>query len=302
LSVLSATLSPSSQTITGVAGVPIASTNVLIATNFAGAVTYNIAPALPSGLALNTNTGVVSGTPSIAIPTTSYVITGTGASSGTATTSLTITLTSPPIITPSSQTRNATRGVAIAATSAYAASNFGGTVSYTISPSLPAGLSFSNSTGVVSGTPTAASAKTTYNVTAVGSTSGVATATIVLGVSALTPLSQTVTSTKGVAMTATATLSASNFEGSVSYSVSPSLPTGLSINAATGSISGTPFSGSARTTYTITATGSVSGTASVTVSLAATDMVPVSQSLALVPNQAMTPTSPFLPRDRKSVV
>lgn len=49
---------------------------------------------------------------------------------------------------------------------AWTASNFSGTPTYSISPTLPAGLSLNTANGTVSGTPTAASAQTSYTVTA----------------------------------------------------------------------------------------------------------------------------------------
>jgi len=59
-----------------------------------------------------------------------------------------------------------------------------GTVtSYSVSPALPAGLSISTSTGVISGTPTAVSASASYTVTATNGT-GSATATVTIEVAA----------------------------------------------------------------------------------------------------------------------
>ncbi len=55
-----------------------------------------------------------------------------------------------------------------------------------------------------------------------------------------------------------------------SYSVSPSLPAGLSLNTTTGVISGSPTSASAAATYTVTATN-VSGSATKAVSIAVTN-------------------------------
>lgn len=58
-----------------------------------------------------------------------------------------------------------------------------GTVTaYSVSPALPAGLSISTSTGVISGTPTAVSASATYTVTATNGT-GSTTATVTIEVS-----------------------------------------------------------------------------------------------------------------------
>ena len=55
--------------------------------------------------------------------------------------------------------------------------NTGGTViSYSVNPALPSGLSFSTTTGIISGTPAALSASASYVVTATN-TGGNATAT-----------------------------------------------------------------------------------------------------------------------------
>ncbi|WP_222165208.1 beta strand repeat-containing protein [Edaphocola aurantiacus] len=60
----------------------------------------------------------------------------------------------------------------------YLAPNLAGNAaSYTISPALPAGLSFNTNTGVISGTPTAASAATSYTVTAIGTNASQTTST-----------------------------------------------------------------------------------------------------------------------------
>jgi hypothetical protein len=54
-------------------------------------------------------------------------------------------------------------------------SGIGSSVSYSVSPSLPAGLTLSPSTGVIQGTPTTVQGATSYTVTATGSTYGSAT-------------------------------------------------------------------------------------------------------------------------------
>jgi hypothetical protein len=58
-----------------------------------------------------------------------------------------------------------------------------------------------------------------------------------------------------------------NFNGTPSFRITPSLPTGLSFNTATGAISGTPTVAKTDTRHTITAIGAVSGTATVTLNL-----------------------------------
>ena len=57
---------------------------------------YSISPSLPSGLNLDTTTGVISGTPTLSSPRTTYVVTGTQSSSGLqATASISITVNKP---------------------------------------------------------------------------------------------------------------------------------------------------------------------------------------------------------------
>jgi hypothetical protein len=82
----------------------------------------------------------------------------------------------------------------------------------------------------------------------------------------LSPSSQTVSAQVNAALTATSALSASNFTGTPTYSISPALPAGLSLNTGTGVISGTPTASQAATSHTITATSGTQ-TATATVSL-----------------------------------
>ena len=82
-----------------------------------------------------------------------------------------------PVIALSATTETANLNVAI---TGYTVTSSGGTVaSYSLTGTLPAGLSFSTTTGRITGTPTAAQAATTYTITATN-TSGSATATFTL--------------------------------------------------------------------------------------------------------------------------
>ena len=67
-------------------------------------------------------------------------------------------------ITPGTQTVNGTVGFPIS-TKALAADDFTDLPTYTVSPPLPSGLSFDEDTGVISGTPSAGQATTTYTIT-----------------------------------------------------------------------------------------------------------------------------------------
>ena len=61
----------------------------------------------------------------------------------------------------------------------------------------------------------------------------------------------------------------------VSWTVSPTLPAGLSLDSATGTISGTPTSTSPSTIYTVTATNT-GGSASATITIIVNDAPPSS--------------------------
>lgn len=143
--------------------------------------------------------------------------------------------------------------------------NTGGTVPgngshiYSVSPALPAGLSIHPATGVISGTPTQVSAATNYTITATNE-GGSGTAVVNIRVKAQAPNISYTSPQLYTVGTAIPNLTPTNTGGAVPgtdtyiYSVSPALPAGLSINATTGVISGTPTQVSAATNYTITAT------------------------------------------------
>ena len=78
---------------------------------------------------------------------------------------------------------------------------------------------------------------------------------------------------QGSAITAV-TATKSSHSQSVTYSISPALPTGLSINSTTGTISGTPTVTSSATDYVITATNAAGGTATQTLSIALNAAIP----------------------------
>jgi uncharacterized repeat protein (TIGR02543 family) len=89
-------------------------------------------------------------------------------------------------LTPSTQTVTGMTGTPITATSAFTQKGFYGDMSYAVtSGTLPAGLTLDSATGVISGTPTAASSAT-ITVTASGSAFGSATTAVTFSVTAPT--------------------------------------------------------------------------------------------------------------------
>ena len=172
-------------------------------------------------------------------------------------------------------------GAAIAANTP---SSSGGAVdTYSVAPALPPGLSLNTSTGVIGGTPTAPTATAIYTVTATNSW-GSTTALLTITVSAagsppsnLTYSANPIVYPVGVAIAAN--IPTSSGGDVASYSVSPALPPGLSLNTSTGVIGGTPTAVTPVANYTVTATnawGSTAAVLTITVSSAATGNHPAS--------------------------
>lgn len=129
-----------------------------------GSVTsYSVAPALPAGLALNTATGAISGTPTIHATQATYTISASNAG-GSTTFALVLTVNpaAPSGLTYPSPL-SATLGTAIAPLTPTAT---GVVTTYSIAPALPAGLSIDTATGVISGVPTLITAQAAYVITA----------------------------------------------------------------------------------------------------------------------------------------
>ena len=234
-----------------------------------------ISGALPSGLTLS-DAGTISGTPTSS--GTAFFTLGvrdTSAQAGNAFAGLSLTVTTP--VLPLSIT---TGGLSAASTgSSYSStlSATGGTPGYTWSVSsgtLPAGLSLSN-TGVISGTPTA-SGSSNFTVAVVDNDAPAKQATKALSVTvSASPLSITTGSIPAAqnAVNYAAQLSATG--GTPGYTwllTSGKLPAGLSLQATTGSIVGTPSaSGSSTFTYAVSDNANPKQTASATATISVTD-------------------------------
>lgn len=271
-------MTPSTQTVTAVAGAAITPTTAFTVTDVPGTKTFAITPAMPTGLTMNSTSGVISGTPLSTLSATTYTITvSDGTVSATATVSITVTSASvnATAVTPAAQVLVGFVGVAITPTSAITAPAVTGAKTFSITPALPAGLTINSSTGVVSGTPTAIKASTTHVITVSdGSNFGVATIRVTINASGqLTPATQTVVGRVGTAIVPTTALTSTTLGATRTFSITPALPAGLSLGSSNGVISGIPTGVSPTTTYTVAASdGTNRATAVVVLSVTVTGL------------------------------
>jgi YVTN family beta-propeller protein len=183
-----------------------------------GTLTYSVLPALPTGLSFST-AGVVSGTPIAISAATTYTVTVTDANSATATATFSLTVDSSVVATQAVATTNVTVNQAPVAFTPVVGSGGSGSLSYSVLPTLPAGLSFASSTGTITGTPTVTSATATYTVTVTDTNNANATANFGLTVNAEAPTIIFTVSNHTNGDAAFSVNASSNSTGAFTYSV-----------------------------------------------------------------------------------
>ena len=242
--------------------------------------TYTLTPALPAGM--SRSEFLVSGTPAAALSETEYTWTVTDANGDMASLTFDITVVAPPDLMPffgnqSVDDQSFIQNSAITNITLPAASSGDAPLSYTLTPTLPAGLT---RTGfIISGTPTGTLAETEYTWTVADADNDSASLTFDITVVAdLTPTfgAATVSNKSYIvdsAITNFTLPAASSGNAPVTHSLAPTLPTGLSLNGRV--VSGTPTAALARTTYIWTATDVDGDTDSISFSIAvAADSMP----------------------------
>ncbi len=215
-----------------------------------GSYSYNVTSgALPSGLTLNSATGAITGSPTMGGTFNFRISATSGSCSGTRDYTVTIACAGVTITTaslPAGTAGNAySQPIAISPAGNYTFSLQSG--------GLPGGLTLNSANGVISGLATV-TGNYSFTIKATAATGCAATQTYTLAINcpAIT-LSSLPTPTLNSPYNQTAAASPSG--GGYSFAVTlGTLPAGLSLNAATGLVSGTPTTAEAYN-FTITATG-----------------------------------------------
>ncbi|HVX20709.1 MAG TPA: IPT/TIG domain-containing protein, partial [Acidimicrobiales bacterium] len=272
------TYAPSITTTTlPAAEVGVAYTTTLSAAGGTGGYTWSVTPgSLPTGLSLDPASGTISGTPTAA-GTSTATVTVADSSTPPQTASATLAVdVQPPVAVTTTSLPPAAVGQGYRAT--LAADGGQGPFDWSVAAgTLPTGLALDASTGVISGVPAqGAGGEQTVTVKVTDALGGTATAPLVVdtfGITPGTPPSGEVGAPYLTTFTAT--------EGTAPYwwaVTSGSLPAGLTLDPATGVLSGTPTTAGVAT-FTVSATDS------------ATPAVTVSEPVSLVIDAAGPPTA-----------
>lgn len=220
----------------GVTNVSYPTQIIPAATGGTGPYTY-AATDVPAGLTFNETTREITGTPTVPGNNT-VLVTVTDANGNTVTSNYTLKITDPFVLPPATLA-NGTTGTNYTPQIIPAAT--GGTGPYTYAATgLPAGLTFTPGTRAIAGTPTLAG---TYPVSVTATDADGKTVTTVYSITILDPLVLPPTSladgTEKVVYPSQIILPATGGSGAYTY-VASNLPTGITFDPSTRSISGTP--------------------------------------------------------------
>ena len=240
------------------------------ATGGTGAITYSLSPTLPTGVTFTAGTRLLAGTPTGRFTLATFTYTATDADSNTVTLTFTIVVTATAITFDSGiNNQSWTVGTAVSVTTPTLSGGVGA-ITYSVTPALPAGVTFTAATRLLSGIPTAVAASATYTYTGTDTEGVAASRTFSIVVSAA-PLalgfgSETIDDQAwDTGDTVSLTLpQATGGTGTITYSLSPTLPAGLTFDATARTITGTTTAVFTSAEFTYTATDGNADTVTLT--------------------------------------
>ena len=245
------------------------------ATGGTGTITYSLSPTVPAGITFSAGNRRVSGTPTGRFASATFTYTATDGNGATVELTFTIVVTAVAITFASTIANQAwIVGTAVSLTLPTASGGVGA-FTYTLTPTLPAGTTFTTGTRVLAGTPTGrfSSATFTYTATDAESVTETQTFTVVVTAPAIVfnPASfsdQMWTVNMAVSLTLP---EATGGVGTLTATLTGTLPSGISFTASSRALAGNPSAvfAVATFTYTMTDTESESESISFTIVVAA---------------------------------
>ncbi|MCA8961945.1 MAG: putative Ig domain-containing protein, partial [Planctomycetes bacterium] len=250
---------------------------------------YEVVPALPDGLSIDPDSGVISGTPTVLQPFQDYAIVASGGTGSTFTT-IQIAIVAP--MPPTSISYPAPPGMLIAG---YDRLSLEPTVigivdTFAIIPALPDGLELDTSTGVLSGVALVESPTTDYLVTASNPFGSVFTIVTFQVILPTPPMGLQYPESSLTAYVDVPFSLAPYPMDFVTYEVTPDLPPGSSLDPSTGVISGTPTVETPEVDYQVTVSnlgGSASTILTLSTPIPPTPFLLPTDPLALHPGQVI---------------